>query len=62
VTIKKISAEDAKKIKGKTDWNQVDELTDEEIEKAAKDDPDSALPTGEELKKFKSIKSEKKEK
>jgi len=43
-------------------WDQVGKLTDGEIEKAAKDDPDSALPTGEELKKFKHIKSERNEK
>lgn len=30
-------------------------MTDEEIEEAAKEDPDSALPTDEELKKFKRV-------
>jgi len=62
MAIKKISAEDAKKLKGKTDWNEVDSLSDEEIEKAAKDDPDSALPIDEELKEFKHKNPKKKEK
>lgn len=30
------------KIKGKTDWARVDTLTDKEIERAIKDDPDAA--------------------
>jgi len=62
MAIKKISSEEAKKSKGKTDWDKVDNLTEEEIESAAKDDPDSALPSDEELKDFKPVKPEKKEK
>jgi hypothetical protein len=61
MAIKRISAEDAKKLKGKTDWSEVDSLSDEQIEEAAKNDPDSALPTDEELKEFKHKKPEKKE-
>lgn len=34
------------------DWSKVDALTDEEIIAAAKADPDSALPTDEELAGF----------
>jgi hypothetical protein len=30
-------------------------MTDEEVEKAAAEDPDSALPNDEELKKFKRV-------
>lgn len=56
MAIKKITAEQVKKLKGKTDWQEIDKLTDEEIEQAAKDDPDSALPTDEELKQFKPVK------
>jgi hypothetical protein len=59
MTIKKISSEEAKKTKGKTNWNEVDELTDKQIEDAAKDDDDSALPTDGELKEFKPIKQKK---
>jgi len=53
MTIRKITSDEVKSIKGDTDWDEVDNLTDEEIEKAAKSDPDSALPTDEELKGFK---------
>lgn len=57
MTIRKITSDEVKNIKGDTDWNEVDNLTDEEIEKAAKSDPDSALPTDEELKSFKRVKN-----
>jgi len=57
MTIKKISAEDAKKLQGKTNWNEVDKITDQEIEEAAKNDLDTALPNDEELKQFKPVKS-----
>ncbi len=56
MAIKKISAEEAKKQKGKTNWEEVDKITEEEVEKAAKSDPDTNLPTDEELKQFKPIK------
>ncbi|SBS35237.1 hypothetical protein MSP8886_03319 [Marinomonas spartinae] len=62
MAIKKITAEQAKKLKSKTNWQEVDEITDEEIERAAKDDPDSALPTNEELDEFKPVKNKKEEK
>jgi hypothetical protein len=54
MSTKRLSAEEAKKAKGKTNWDRVDALTDEEIEEAAKADPDSALPTEEELRDFRS--------
>jgi hypothetical protein len=38
MAIKKITADQVKKLKGKTDWQEIDKLTDEEIEQAAKDD------------------------
>jgi len=57
MTIRKITSDEVKSIKGDTDWDEVDKLTDEEIEKAAKSDPDSALPTDEELKGFKRLKN-----
>ena len=62
MAIKKITAEEASKLKGKTNWKEVDVLTDEEIEEAAKSDPDSALPTDEELKQFKPVAKRKEEK
>jgi len=62
MAIKKITSDEAKKIKGQTDWAEVDKLTDEEIEEAAKSDPDSALPTDEELKNFKRVNKKNSEK
>lgn len=62
MAIKKITADEIKKLKGNTHWEAIDEMTDEEIEEAAKNDPDSALPTDEELKQFKPIKKNKNEK
>jgi hypothetical protein len=58
---KKVSSEEAKKIKGTTNWNEVDKLTDKQIEEAAKEDEDSVLPTDEELKEFKSVRKKNKE-
>lgn len=46
------TAEEAKKLKGDTDWDLVDKMTDEEIHQAALDDPDCAVSTEEDLKKF----------
>lgn len=57
-----ITAKEVKTLKGKTNWKEVDEITDAEIEEAAKSDPDSALPTDEELKQFKPVKKNKEEK
>jgi hypothetical protein len=52
---KTYTLEELKKLKSKTDYERLKNMTDEDIEKAAKGDPDSALPTGEELKKFKRV-------
>jgi len=38
---------------GKSDLKRLEEMTEEELEEAAKSDPDSALPSDEDLKKFK---------
>jgi hypothetical protein len=53
MAIVKITGKEALKIKGTTDWNAVDALTDDEITEASKSDPDSAYPSDEELKDFK---------
>ena len=53
MAIIKITGKEALKIKGTTDWDAFDALTDEEIAEAAKSDPDSAYPSDEELKNFK---------
>jgi hypothetical protein len=52
---KTYTREELKKLKSKTDYERLKNMTDEEIEQAAKDDPDSALPTDEELKMFKKV-------
>jgi len=49
---KRVKLSELKNLKTKTDYDKVDQLTDEEIEKAAREDPDSALPTEEQLAKF----------
>ncbi len=43
---------------GKTDYKRLENMTEEEIEKNAENDPDAPLLTEEELKKFKKIKRE----
>jgi putative transcriptional regulator len=48
------------KMKGKTNWNKVKSLTEEQIIAAAKSDPDSQPLTREQLKKFKRVNSPKK--
>ncbi len=52
---KKVHLDEIAKLKGKSDRKAFDELTDEEIEEAAKDDPDSALPTEDELREFEKV-------
>ena len=53
MAIKRVSSEQARQLTGMTDWTKVDAMTDEDIEAAAKDDPDSPLLSEEELKEFK---------
>lgn len=47
--------EEIKKMKGKTDHVYVQNTSDNEIEKQVENDPDSYIPTDEELKKFKQV-------
>ncbi|NJL50714.1 MAG: hypothetical protein HC909_03380 [Blastochloris sp.] len=44
--------EEADRLLKTFDWSKVDAMTDEEIIAAAKADPDSSLPTDEELAEF----------
>jgi len=46
--ITRIAVKDLHKIKSLTDWKRVDALTDEDIEKAVAEDPDTWIPTKEE--------------
>ena len=49
---RRVKLADLKKAKGRTDFDKLDNLTDEEIEKAAREDPDSALPTEKEVQEL----------
>ena len=44
--------DEANRLLADFDWSKVDALTDEEIIEAAKADPDSSLPTDQELAEF----------
>jgi uncharacterized protein (DUF4415 family) len=46
--ITRIAVKDLHKIKSLTDWKRVDALSDEDIEKAVAEDPDTWIPTKEE--------------
>lgn len=50
--------EELKKIKGKTDHVYVSNTSDEQIRKQVESDPDSYIPTDEELKQFKRVKKD----
>ena len=52
MAIKKTKLSELKDRKGKTDFEALENLSDDEIERAARDDPDSALPTEDELDEF----------
>lgn len=47
--------EEIKKLKGKTDHVYIGNTSDKEIERQVESDPDSYIPTDEELKKFKPV-------
>ncbi len=42
-------------VKGKTDWKRIKTMTEKEIQKAAKSDPDAPPLTASELKQFKRV-------
>ena len=46
--ITRVSSKDLHKLKDLTDWKRVDAMTDEDIEKAVSNDPDTWIPTEEE--------------
>ncbi len=53
MTMKQYTLEELKKLKGKSDLDRLENMTEKELEEAAKSDPDSAWLTDEELKQFK---------
>lgn len=52
MTMRKVTLDQIKSLKGQTKKSDVDALTDKEINEAALSDPDSVVPTEEDLKKF----------
>lgn len=48
--------DEIKKKQGKTDYDKLRKTTDKDIENQVKNDPDSVIPTPEELEKFKPVK------
>ena len=53
--IVRYTKEELKKMKGKTNSEKVSKTTDKEIEGQVKNDPDSYIPTDEELEQFKPV-------
>ena len=56
MAIKKFTKEELEKMKDLTDYERLKKMTEEEIEDAAKSDPDVPHLSEEELKKFKKVK------
>lgn len=56
MSIKKYTEDELKKIKDKTDYERLKNMSEEEIEENAKSDPDALTPTDEQLEKFKKVK------
>ena len=57
---KTYTEEEIKKLKDKTDYERLKNMTDDEIERNAESDPDALTPTDEQLKKFKKVKPDEK--
>ena len=55
MAIKKINFDDIKNSKGKSKQGDLDKLTDAQINEAALSDPDSFIPTDEEMKEFEKV-------
>ncbi len=53
MAIVRYTLEEALKLRGKSDDQRLKNMTEEDIERAAADDPDNPLLTDEELKQFK---------
>ncbi|MCS6180046.1 hypothetical protein [Shewanella baltica] len=52
MTVRKVSLDQIKYLKGKTKKSEVDDLTDKDINEAVLSDPDSVVPTKKELEEF----------
>jgi putative transcriptional regulator len=53
--MRRVTLDPANPRRGRTDWRRVDTLTDEEIEQAARGDPDAPPLSDEELARFQRI-------
>ena len=51
----RISLKEALKMRGLTDWERLSQLTDEDIRRAVANDPDTVIPTEEELAEFRLV-------
>lgn len=60
MAIKKYTKEELKKLKDQTEYERLDEMSEEEIEEGSKSDPDSLTPTKDDLSKFKKVKKDEK--
>ncbi len=58
MSIKKYTEEELKKIKDRTDYDRINNMTEEEIEESSHSDEDALSPTDEQLKKFKKVKED----
>ncbi|VAW60258.1 hypothetical protein MNBD_GAMMA08-1476 [hydrothermal vent metagenome] len=56
MAIKKYSKEEVEKMEDKTDYERVENMTEEEIRKNAESDPDVPLQSEEDLERFKPAK------
>lgn len=56
--IVRYTKEELKQMKGRTDHGYVRDTSDEEIKRQIEKDPDSCLPSEEELKKFRRVNRE----
>ena len=55
-TVVIVTKDNVDQIKGSTNWEEFDKLTDEDIRKAAESDPDVPILSNEELNTFKRVK------
>ncbi|PSO57686.1 MAG: hypothetical protein BRC34_00815 [Cyanobacteria bacterium QH_1_48_107] len=53
--IMRVTLEQAREMEDLTDWERVDNITEEEIEQNALDDPDNPPLTDEELEQFETV-------
>lgn len=53
---KKYTESEVKNLEDKTDYERLNNMTEEEIERNSNSDPDALTPTEEQMKKFKKVK------